>query len=235
MPRTGFPDPDLFDQFAHMGRRLSRTSVIDAELPYATPLSCSGSLRRILVILSRCQHGPDRSRILFASAMATNILGFLANIPDSQDLFGIVLRPSQFKRDIALMIKSRRISACPAFDIRPSRSFPPAECRRRTRPSQAAKSRPRRKLSMGGANASTAIALIGPMPGIVCKRRAVSVSDARAQICFVFLSIRCVFSAIYGRRSRHSSRTSSGKSLFSVSTIASIRVSCPGGIGCPNS
>lgn len=64
MPRTGFPDPDLFDHFAHMGRRLSHTSVTDAELPYATPLSCSGSLCRILVILSRCQHGPDRSRHL---------------------------------------------------------------------------------------------------------------------------------------------------------------------------
>lgn len=175
--------------------------------------------------------------ILFASAIATSILGFLASIPDSQDLSRIVLRPSQFKRDIAPMIKSRRISACPAFDIRPSRSFPPDECCRGTRPNQAAKSRPRRKLSMGGANASTANALIGPMPGIVCKRRAVSVRDARAPICFVFTSIRCVFSAICSRRSRHSSRTSSGRSLFSASTIASIRVSCPmpGGIGCPNS
>ena len=61
--------------------------------------------------------------ILFASAIATSILGFLASIPDSQDLSRIVLRPSQFKRDIAPMIKSRRISACPAFDIRPSRSL----------------------------------------------------------------------------------------------------------------
>lgn len=63
--------------------------------------------------------------ILFARAMATSILGFRANIPDSQDLSGIVFRTSQFRRDIAPMIKSRRISACPAFDIRPSRSFPP--------------------------------------------------------------------------------------------------------------
>lgn len=61
MPRTGFPDPDLFDHFAHMGRRLSHTSVTDAELPCATPLSCRGSLCRALIILAFCQHGPDRS------------------------------------------------------------------------------------------------------------------------------------------------------------------------------
>lgn len=132
--------------------------------------------------------------ILLANAMATSIRGFLANIHDSHAPSGIVLRPSQFKRDIAPMIKSRRMSACPAFDMRPSRSFPPDECCRGTRPNQAAKSRPRRKLSMGGANASTANALIGPTPGIVCKRRAVSVSDASAPICFAFPSIRCVFS-----------------------------------------
>ena len=61
--------------------------------------------------------------ILFASAMATSILGFLANIRDSHDLSEIVFRPSQFKRDIAPMISNRLMSACPAFDMRPMVSW----------------------------------------------------------------------------------------------------------------
>ena len=46
--------------------------------------------------------------------------------------------------------------------------------RRGTRPSQAEKSRPRRKLSIGGAKAWSAIALIGPIPGMVMSRAACS-------------------------------------------------------------
>ncbi len=61
MPRTGFPDPDLFDHFAHMGRRRSHTSVTGSKPPCATSLSCSSSLCRILIILTLDQHGPNRS------------------------------------------------------------------------------------------------------------------------------------------------------------------------------
>lgn len=63
-PLTGFPNPDLFDHFAHMGRRRSHTSVTGAKLFRAAPLSCSSSLRRILIVLSLCQHGPERTRHL---------------------------------------------------------------------------------------------------------------------------------------------------------------------------
>lgn len=38
---------------------------------------------------------------------------------------------------------------------------------------QAAKSRPRLKLAMSGANASTASAVSGPTPGMICSRRTV--------------------------------------------------------------
>ena len=48
--------------------------------------------------------------ILFASAIATSMRGFLASIRASQDPSAIVLRPIQFSRDIAPMISSRRIS-----------------------------------------------------------------------------------------------------------------------------
>jgi hypothetical protein len=82
------------------------------------------------------------------------------------------------------------------------------------RPSQAAKSRPRRNCSISGAKASTASAVIGPTPGIVCRRRAVSVSLASALIRLVRASMRAVFSAICASRSRHSSQTSAGRSLW---------------------
>ena len=63
------------------------------------------------------------------------------------------------------------MSFWPIFDVRPSRCLPPEECWTGTSPSQAAKSRPRLKVVIGGANASTAIAVIGPIPGIVWRRR----------------------------------------------------------------
>lgn len=66
---------------------------------------------------------------------------------------------------IAPMIRSRRMSRCPIFDVRPSTCFPPLECCFGTKPSQAAKSRPLLKVTMVGAKASTAIAVIRPHSG----------------------------------------------------------------------
>lgn len=95
----------------------------------------------------------------------------------------IDFRPSQLRRDIAPIINSLRISACPALEIRPSRSLPPDENWRGTRPSHAEKSRPHRKFCIGGANASTASAVNGPTPGMVCKApRCVSFSRQRLDL-----------------------------------------------------
>jgi len=120
--------------------------------------------------------------ILLAKAIATSILGFRAAMCASHDPSGIDFRPSQFRRDIAPIISSLRISDCPALEMRPSRSLPPDENCRGTRPSQAAKSRPHRKFPIGGAKASTASAVNGPTPGMVCKRRAASAAAAIALI-----------------------------------------------------
>lgn len=103
----------------------------------------------------------------------------------SHDLSEMDLRPSQFSRDIAPTTRKPRMSVCPALDTRPSRSLPPEECWRGTRPSRAAKSRPQRKCAMLGANASTASAISGPMPGIVCCRRTVSVPRRSSRFCAV--------------------------------------------------
>ena len=57
--------------------------------------------------------------------------------------------------------------------------LPPVEHWRGTRPSQAEKSRPRRKPSIGGAKAWIAMAQTGPIPGMAVKRFASSLSFAR--------------------------------------------------------
>src|SRR5262245_39626745 len=95
--------------------------------------------------------------------------GFWANIRASPDPSAAPLRAAHRITDMAPMINRRRMSRCPIFDVRPSRGLPAVECCRGTRPSQAAKSRPRLKITIGGAKASIAAAVIGLIPGMVCK------------------------------------------------------------------
>ena len=66
--------------------------------------------------------------------------------------------------DIAPTTNRRLRSRWPIFEIFPSRGLPAVVCWRGTRPSQAEKSRPRRKLASGGARAWIARAEIGPTP-----------------------------------------------------------------------
>ena len=49
--------------------------------------------------------------------------------------------------------------------------LPPLECCKGVSPTQAAKSRPLLKAFAGGANAATAVAVTGPTPGMVVRRR----------------------------------------------------------------
>ena len=71
---------------------------------------------------------------------------------------------------MAPVINSRLRSRWPIFDVLPSLGLPPVVCWRGTKPSQAEKSGPRWKPSIGGANAWSAIAVTGPIPGIVVSR-----------------------------------------------------------------
>jgi len=82
------------------------------------------------------------------------------------------------------VISNRVRSRWPLFEIPPSLGLPPVVCWCGTRPSQAAKSRPRRKLSSGGANACSAIAVIGPTPGMVISRAASSSDRAASPSSF---------------------------------------------------
>ena len=65
--------------------------------------------------------------ILLAKAIDTSILGLRAVMRASHEPSWIDYRPSQFRRDMAPIISSLRISVCPALEMRPSRSLPPEE------------------------------------------------------------------------------------------------------------
>lgn len=149
--------------------------------------------------------------ILFASAVATSSLGFLSNILAIHDPGRILLQPNQFNRVIASVMSNLRISDYPAFDIRPSLILPPEEYCRGTKPSHPAKLGPHLNVSIGGASVSIASAVIGPRPGIVCKRRASSDWPERSFADLVLALIRNVFSATRSIRSRHSSRINGEK------------------------
>jgi hypothetical protein len=107
--------------------------------------------------------------ILLASAIATSISGLRSNIRLSHKP-AIPFRLAHWTTDMAPMISNRRISRCPIFDVRPSRSLPPLECCRGTRPSQAAKSRSRLPEIAARANAGSVMALSNPIPGMGINR-----------------------------------------------------------------
>jgi hypothetical protein len=67
----------------------------------------------------------------------------------------------------------------PILDVAPSFCLPPVDRCTGVKPSQAAKSRPLRNVSTGGARAAMAVAVIGPTPGIVINREGISSSLAR--------------------------------------------------------
>lgn len=120
--------------------------------------------------------------ILFAKAIATSIFGFLASICVNHAFQALPLRPAHRMTAIAPMTSSRRISLWPIFDTRPRRSLPPVEFCRGTSPSQAAKSRPDRNCSNGGAKLRMARAVTGPTPGMVRRRATYGVCAATSLI-----------------------------------------------------
>ena len=91
--------------------------------------------------------------IRLASATATSMRGLRISILASHGSFVRPRRAAQRTTAMAPVIKSRLRSRWPIFDIRPSCGLPPVVCWRGTKPSQAAKSRSRWKVSIGGAKA----------------------------------------------------------------------------------
>jgi hypothetical protein len=94
------------------------------------------------IILALRQHSPYCTGILLASAIATSLRGLRASMRSCQVPSGAPFRQAQRTMVIAPMIRSRRMSRCPIFEIRPRTCLPPVEWCRGASPSRAAKSRP---------------------------------------------------------------------------------------------
>ena len=120
--------------------------------------------------------------ILLAKATVTSMRGFLTSMARSHGLALSLPRLAALAAELAPRIKSRLRLRSPILVVRPSRSLPPLECCRGVSPSQAAKSRPRRKVEAGGANATYAVATTAPTPGMVINRLATGSCLALAAI-----------------------------------------------------
>lgn len=167
--------------------------------------------------------------ILLASAIVTSVSGLRCSIRASHEPLLIDLRANTDRRDMAPVISKDWISVWPAFDTRLSRSLPPEQSWRDMMPSQVAKSRRRLNPSIGGAKPLIAKAVCGPTLGIVCRRRAVSFAMERVLAFFVLAAIREVFLWIWSIRSRHSSRTSAGRSQLGSSRMPRLICAMPFG------
>lgn len=105
--------------------------------------------------------------ILLASATDTSMRGLRANMLSSQEPAGAPNLQACRTIELPPMISKRLIVRSPIFEMEPSFGLPPVECCNGVRPSQAAKSRPFAKVSMGGASERIAAAGTGPMSGMV--------------------------------------------------------------------
>ena len=148
--------------------------------------------------------------ILLARPIATSMRGLRLSIRCSQVPSCAPFRQAQRTMTIAPVIKSRRISRCPILEVFPRTCLPPVECCKGTSPSQAAKSRPRRNTSIGGAKVSIAMAVIGQTPGIVCRRRVMAPRLASHAIAFSssadFLRKPDYLIEVYARQFDHEQR-----------------------------
>src|SRR6185436_1944311 len=106
--------------------------------------------------------------VLFANATATTRLGRRRRSPITHGSALVAFERSRLA--LAPLIRSRRKYWLPRLDMPPNRFLPPVEFCRGTRPSHAANSRPLRKPLGSATIAAIAVAIMGPMPGIVAKR-----------------------------------------------------------------
>jgi len=165
---------------------------------------------------------------LLASATMATIRGLRASNRPSHVFRFVSPRTACRITALAPMISNRLRVRSPIFDVAPSRCFPPVDRWRGVRPSQAAKSRPLRKVAAAGANAMKAVAVIGPIPGIVVSRLAFSSARARRAI-----SVSSCLMLSSSERSMLTStasaaRAASGRPLSLSSICSSNFVACAG-------
>jgi hypothetical protein len=164
---SGLPDPDHVD---HLPIQIMPSSQLGSPVARSRPIRRRSAPGRDS--FAARQHRPDAARHLVRQCEGCDDRAACDPASAaSHGPCGAPRRSAQRITAIAPMTSSRRMSRCPIFEVFPSLCLPPLECCRGTNPSQAAKSRPRRNWSIGGAKVSTASAVIGPTPGMVCNWR----------------------------------------------------------------
>src|SRR3954464_6047182 len=131
--------------------------------------------------------------ILLARATVTCRTGRRSSSPRTHAPAALFHCSARYTIEVAPSTSKVRICRLPVLVILPRRVLPPLECWRGTNPSQAAKWRALLKLPMVSPTvAGIGEAVIDPMPGIVARRRAVSLCRACATIWRSRSSIRSV-------------------------------------------
>src|SRR5271166_642687 len=97
--------------------------------------------------------------------------------------------------------------------MRPSRGLPPLECSRGVSPRKAANSRPLENAAKSWIVARSAVAVTGPIPGMVISRLAVSSALADASSVLSIASIASSSASICRTRGARARRTQSGTTI----------------------
>ena len=116
------------------------------------------------------------------------------------------------------------VSALPRLDIPPNRFLPPVEFWRGTRPSHAANSRPLRKPLGSATIAAIAVAMMGPMPGIVAKRWLTGLLLCQPISCFSSAAIAASSCSICTASTCRTWRAKPGRRASSSSRMRAIQL-----------
>jgi len=126
--------------------------------------------------------------ILLASATAATLIGRRSIRRVSQGRFVPCWRAYRMTA-MAPATSSQRKCRLPYFEILPSLSLPPVECCLGTKPIHAARLRPDANTFQSPTSAISAVATIGPTPGISSSRRLSSHERCQALMRFSMVAI----------------------------------------------
>jgi hypothetical protein len=200
MTQAGSPDP--------RNDRVCITSLCPRQFPMILHAADSyaagnnfGSLKRSpRTIMAQAMRA-----ILLASATAATLIGRQSIRRASQGRFVPCWRAYRITA-MAPATSSQRKCRLPCFEILPSLSLPPVECCLGTKPIHAARLRPDENVFQSPTSATSAVATIGPTPGISSSRRLSSLERCQAWIRFSMAMISVLTSAYWRARTSRLNR-----------------------------
>ena len=191
--------------FQNTGRQAISTSSKHRRLSRFVNASPIPSCKRRRIGIERLftpQHGKGDAGELVGQSDDSGVLCMRARSARNHPPSGVSLLESVGRTALAPWIRSLRRWQLPRLVIPARRGLPPVVICRGTRPSHAARSRPRANVRPSPIAAERAVAFSTPMPGMVARRRALSSFFARDANSSSKAAMR-------RSRTRHSSRMSS--------------------------